>query len=127
MLLFTRLGFTFLAFLVCVAGLSEAAEISVGLDRWMYPFAFTGGTRNLSPTFGAVGTPGFDNRDAQFLIGFDTSAVIPAGQGADNYQINSITVRAMVGAPSGFEYDPTYDPFRAYLPDTDPEAAFDND
>jgi hypothetical protein len=53
--------------------------------------------------------------------------VIPAGQGADNYQINSITVRAMVGAPSGFEYDPTYDPFRTYLPDTDPEALDDAD
>jgi len=125
--LFARTGFTVLASLVFLVCLSDAAEISVGLDRWMYPFAFTGGTRNLSPTFGAVGTPGFDNRDAQFLIGFDTSAVIPAGQGAGNYQINSITVRAMVGAPSGFEYDPTYDPCRTYLPDTDSEALDDTD
>jgi hypothetical protein len=110
-----------------IAGASNAATISVGLDRWMYPFAFTGGTRNLSPTFGAVGTPGFDNRDAQFLIGFDTSSLIPMGRGAKQYQINAVTVRAMVGSPSGFEYDPTYDAFRTYLPDTDPEALDDTD
>lgn len=89
------------------------------LDRWMYPFAFSGGARDLAPTFGAVGTSGFDNRDGQFLIGFDTAGGIPTGQGADNYRINSATVRAAVGAPSGFEYDPTYDSFRTYLPATD--------
>lgn len=110
-----------------ISGALKAATISVGLDRWMYPFAFTGGTRDLSPTFGAVGTPGFDNRDAQFLIGFDTSSVIPTGQGAQQYQINAVTVRTMVGAPSGFEYDPTYDAFRTYLSDTDPEALDDAD
>jgi hypothetical protein len=104
-----------------------AETITVGLDRWMYPFAFTGGTRNLSPTFGAVGTPGFDNRDAQFLVGFDTSPTIAPGQGAERYEINSATVRVMVAAPSGFQYDPTYDPFRTYLPDTDPEALVDAD
>jgi hypothetical protein len=110
-----------------MGGAADGDTIIVGLDRWMYPFAFTGGTRNLSPTFGAVGTPGFDNRDAQFLIGFDTSSIIPSGQGAEQYQINAVTVRTMVGAPSGFEYDPTYDPFRTYLPDTDPEALDDTD
>jgi hypothetical protein len=110
-----------------MAGAAHAETISIGLDRWMYPFAFTGGTRNLSPTFGAVGTPGFDNRDAQFLIGFDTSSVIPTGQGAANYQIDAVTVRTMVGAPAGFEYDPTYDAFRTYFPDTDPEALDDAD
>jgi hypothetical protein len=106
---------------------TEGATATVGLDRWMYPFAFTGGTRDLAPTFGAVGTPGFDNRDGQYLIGFDTSSVIPAGQGAANYQINSITIRAMVGAPAGFEYDPTYDSYRTYLPPADAEFVSDID
>jgi hypothetical protein len=127
MVFFTRVRSFVVVSLLCMAGAADADTISVGLDRWMYPFAFTGGTRNLSPTFGAVGTPGFDNRDAQFLIGFDTSSVVPTGLGAANYQINSVTVRTMVGAPSGFEYDPTYDAFRTYLPDTDPEALDDAD
>lgn len=94
---------------VFIVTAAQGATATVSLDRWMYPFAFTGGTRDLAPTFGAVGTPGFDNRDAQFLIGFDTSSTVPVGQGAANYQINSVTVRAMVGSPAGFEYDPTYD------------------
>jgi hypothetical protein len=127
MVLFTRVrSFAFVS-LLSIAGVSDAETISVGLDRWMYPFAFTGGTRNLSPTFGAVGTPGFDNRDAQFIIAFETSSAVPTAQGAASYQINSATVRAMVGAPSGFEYDATYDAFRTYLPDTDPEALDDAD
>jgi hypothetical protein len=127
MVFFTRVRSFVVVSLLAMAGAADAETINIGLDRWMYPFSFTGGTRNLSPTFGAVGTPGFDNRDAQFLIGFDTSSVIPTGQGATNYQINSVTVRTMVGAPSGFEYDPTYDAFRTYLPDTDPESLDDAD
>jgi hypothetical protein len=93
----------------------------------MYPFAFNGGTRDLAPTFGAVGTPGFDNRDGQFIVGFDTSAQVPTTQGGTNYQIQSATVRAMVGSPAGFEYDPTYDSFRTYLPLADPNALPDAD
>ncbi len=105
----------------------EAATATVGLDRWMYPFAFTGGTRELAPTFGAAGVPDFDNRDAQFLIGFDTSSAGPPGQGAANYQINSVTVRALVGAPAGFAYDATYDSYRTYLPAADAEFLSDPD
>jgi hypothetical protein len=93
----------------------------------MYPFAFTGGTRTLAPTFGAVGTPGFDNRDGQFLIGFDTSATVPTGQGAANYVISSATVRTMVGSPAGFVYDSTNDSFRTYLADTDARFLVDSD
>jgi autotransporter-associated beta strand protein len=106
---------------------SYAASVTVALDRWMYPFAFSGGTRDLAPTFGAVGNEGFDNRDGQFIIGFDTADEIAIGLGAERYQVNSLTIRAMVGEPSGFAYDPTYDPFRSYLPDGDPQFIADAD
>jgi hypothetical protein len=124
-MMWRRVGLILL-FLLAVAPSANAATASVALDRWMYPFAFTGGTRDLSPTFGAVGTAGFDNRDAQFLIGFDTSATVPAGAGALSYQINSITVRTMVG-PAGFTYDPSYDSYRTYLPAADAEFQADGD
>ncbi len=106
-----------------------AANVSVasGLDRWMYPFAFTGGTRDLAPTFGAVGEVGFDNRDGQFLLGFDTAAQVPIGLGPAHYQITSVTVRAAVGAPDGFVYDSTYDGYRSYLDTADPNALPDAD
>ena len=121
-----RFALLALLMMLAVHSSTHAADVTVSLDRWMYPFAFTGGTRDLAPTFGAVGNPGFDNRDAQLLIGFDTSATVPVGAGAANYQINSITVRTMVG-PAGFEYDPTYDPYRTYLPAADAEFQADAD
>jgi hypothetical protein len=105
----------------------KGATATVSLDRWMYPFAFTGGTRELAPTFGAAGTPDFDNRDGQFLIVFDTSSAVAPGLGAANYQINSVTIRAMVGSPAGFAYDPTYDSYRTYLPAADAEFLTDSD
>jgi hypothetical protein len=42
---------------------AATATFDAALDRWMYPFAFSGGSRDLAPTFGAVGNEGFDNRD----------------------------------------------------------------
>ena len=121
------LAFAFVLVLLTASRFSSAATVTVSLDRWMYPFAATGGTRDLAPTFSAVGTPGFDNRDAQFIVGFDTSSQIPVGQGAANYQISTATVRFMVGSPSGFEYDPSYDSFRTYLLTTDPNYVSDSD
>jgi autotransporter-associated beta strand protein len=117
-----------LVFCTAVRPASAAtATIDTGFDRWMYPFAFSGGTRDLAPTFGAVGNEGFDNRDGQFILGFNTSDDIAAGLGAGRYQINSLTVRAMVGSPSGFVYDPTYDSFRTYLPEGDSRRLADSD
>jgi hypothetical protein len=122
-----RFGFACLLTLSTFVCFAQGATATAALDRWMYPFAFTGGTRDLVPTFSAVGTPGFDNRDGQFLLGFNTTTIAPAGLGAQNYQINAVTVRAMVGAPSGFAYDPTYDSFRTYLPAADPVFMTDAD
>jgi hypothetical protein len=113
--------------MMVLPSLGPAATVSVALDRWMYPFAFTGGTRDLAPTFGAIGSPGFDNRDGQFVIGFDTAGQIPTGLGPGTYQIISATVRAMVGSPSGFEYDPTYDTYRTYLAPENPNSLADSD
>lgn len=96
----------------CVA---ETATIAVGLDRWMYPFAFTGGMRTTAPTFGAVGSADFDNRDGQVLLGFQTASQVATGQGAASYQINSIRIKAMVDVPGDFLYDPTYDGYASYL------------
>jgi hypothetical protein len=106
---------------------AETVSFPVALDRWMYPFAFSGGTRDIAPTFGAVGNEGFDGRDGQFILGFDTSPNIAVGQGADRYQINSLTIKAMVGSPSGFIYDPTYDAFRTYLDPSNPQFESDAD
>ncbi|MGB0715488.1 MAG: hypothetical protein ACPGXK_06400 [Phycisphaerae bacterium] len=61
-------------------------------DRWHYPFNATPGFRTTGSCFGAVGTVDFSNRDGVILIAWDTSAQIPPGQGAENYDLDSIQV-----------------------------------
>lgn len=62
-------------------------------DRWFYPFNFSPGTRLNATTFGAAGLFGFNDRDGQLYVVWDTTGQIPAGQGAANYQIQSVQVR----------------------------------
>ena len=97
------------------------------LDRWMYPFNATPGTRPTAPVFGTLGDDaGVDSRHGQFLIGFDTGDQAPAGLGPANYLIRRARVTATINRDRSFHYDPTQDAFNtydtnhpAYTPDTD--------
>jgi len=121
---------------LCLVGSAHAQFIvidrdSPDLDRWNYPFNTVPGTRDVAPTFGAVNTTGFDDRDSQFLIGFDTSGEIPIGLPLDRYRVMSITVTATVSNDEEFVYDPTPDSWvnfvdsgdPSYVPDPDPGQA----
>lgn len=94
-------------------------------DRWNYVSNVTPGTRSQASTFSALPSDGgVDDRFGQFLVKFDTAAAgIPAGLGAGNYEIASVTFRAVV-SNSGNIYDPTQDDVFTYgemaLPDSDP-------
>lgn len=94
-----------------------------GFDRWMYPFNFTPGARSTASTFAALNNAGFDERDGQFLIGFDTAAAgVPTGLNPSDYQVDSLVVTATHTSTS-FAYDPTYDSYTTYLAGgTDPDA-----
>lgn len=83
-------------------------------DRWMYPFNSTPGTRSSAPVFGAPGTEGFDERDGQFLVGFDTSGEIQTGLGASAYRVTSATLTLRHDG-GDFVYDPTTDGYQTYL------------
>jgi hypothetical protein len=98
-------------------------------DRWNYGFGSQTWTRATASTFAATGLAGFDDRDGQFFIGFDTAALIPAGLPASRYQIQSVTFTATIAAAGDalFEYDPSFDVLATYQPpesggirDTDP-------
>jgi hypothetical protein len=103
------------AALAAVPATAGAATIAApSLDRWMYPFSATPGSRTTASTFGAIGEDGFDDRDAQFLVGFDTTSVAPAGLGAGNYAVGSVTVTAAVATGGVFAYDGTVDPRASY-------------
>ncbi len=115
---FTRLTIALVGLLT--ASLAQAASFSgsADFDRWNYPFNFSPGTRTAASTFGAVGPPPgmFDDRDAQFLIGFDTSAFaasLPALGANQAYRVTSAKVNATTSTGS-FTYDPTYDSHTTY-------------
>ena len=84
------------------------------LDRWNYPFNGSPGSRLSASTFGAVLLEGFDDHDAQFVIGFDTDADVPAGLEAGQYRVLSATVTITNSNGGVFRYDPTYDTFDTY-------------
>lgn len=66
-------------------------------DRWQYPFNFSGGGRSTASCFSSLGTgnpsfTGFNDRDGVLIVAWNTTAEIPAGQGAASYDIESIRV-----------------------------------
>lgn len=94
-------------------------------DRWNYPFNGTPGTRGTAPTFGAFGST-FDNRDGQFLLGFDLATHLPTLNSGEKFVITSLVVTATHSTGS-FVYDPTYDSYRTYLDPLDPNFLPDTD
>jgi len=99
------------------------------LDRWMYPFNSTPGTRSTFSVFGSdreVPTQ-FDARDGQVLMAFDTDLVIPAGGGLNGYVISSAEVTLEVSNDLVFRLDPTTDPWTDFLPSSDPRVTVDAD
>lgn len=97
------------------------------LDRWMYPFNGTPGTRIEASTFA---TPleelRFDHHDAQFLLGFDTEDAWPAGLGVEDYHVFEARIYVTVLNDDVIRYDPTYDSYRTYLDSGDPDYVPDD-
>lgn len=124
-------GITVTACLVlCTAGAADSITASWDtpvLDRWMYPFNPTPGTRILSSTFGATGDPSFDNRDGQMLIGFMLDDQVPPGQGSSQYEVHWAQITIQVSNHLIVHYDNTSDPYQTFLPEDDPEWFPDDD
>jgi hypothetical protein len=113
---------------VAAADTYTASFASPTLDRWNYPFNPTPGTRITASTFGnEPGAPEFDNRDGQFIVGFNTGAQVPAGLGVDSYQVLSCVVEVTIANDLVVEFDPTVDPYTVFLANGDPEQTDDED
>lgn len=110
---------------------AQGATVSLGapaMDQWLYgnvPGTY-GGQRDTSPVFATLNT-GDEDRMATFLMGFSTAGSIPMGRGAENYLVQSVTLRLTVSADETFLYDPTYDSYRNYLPSNHPDYIPDAD
>ncbi len=123
---------------IIAAGLAAGASVSHGqtinanysrpaLDRWMYPFNSQAGTEAVSPIFGAILIDGFDDRDAQFIVAFDTAPAIPAGRPPQEYRIEAFTLTAFVVNSNEVVYDHTFDTVFSLLPSGDPQFVSDAD
>lgn len=104
---------------LCSGGLCGAQVVDISLDapsldRWNYPFNGSPGSRLSASTFGAVELDGFDDRDAQFVIGFDTSGMVATGLDASAYDIISVRVTITNTNGDEFRYDPSYDGHETY-------------
>ncbi len=91
------------------------------LARWMYPFNASPANRQTAGVFAAFGSaPEFDTRDGQYLLGWNTAALIPAGQGAGNYVIDHARVTLTVSSDLYYAYAGTLRDYRSYFPTNDP-------
>lgn len=107
-----------------LAGTVAVALNAPAVDRWMYPFGTTGGSRDNAPVFSSLDTiiPPFvfDNRDAELFLRFDTASQAPADRGICGYRVVSATVTLTLIQNVPFTYDPSADSWRTYLPPSDP-------
>jgi hypothetical protein len=98
----------------------NASFPSPALDRWMYPFNSTPGTRITISTFGSTpGAPEFDSRDGQMLVRFDTASQVPSGQG-QALTVTRARLTVEVSNDLVFAYDATQDPWQCFVATTDP-------
>lgn len=98
------------------------------LDRWMYPFNATPGTRPTISTFGSdPASANFDSRDGQFIVAFDTAPIVPGGLGAENYTVTSAVLTVEFANDRIVAYDPTPDSWQTFLAPGDPAFVADAD
>lgn len=124
--------------LVCVAPLMAGGPTTItrtqpSLDRWNYPLNATPGSRSAASVFGVVGaemTEGltFDQRDAQFLLGWDLQPELSAIDcPVEDLVVTDAVVTITVSNNNNFIYDASFDSYTSHLPVGDPDATTDAD
>jgi hypothetical protein len=91
------------------------------ISRWNYLASdFSAGTRATASVFGALGDgPDFDSRDAQYLLGWNTTNLVPAGRGARNYLIRRARVTLTIASGGQYSYTGVLRDYRTYFPTND--------
>lgn len=98
------------------------------LERWMYPHNAAPCDRQAGSTFATFGDgAGVDTRHAQHLIGWDTTALLPAHHGASDYLVTRCRVTLTLNRGDLFVFDPTHDAYTSYLDPGVPAATDDED
>lgn len=96
----------------------EASFDKPSQDRWNYPRNSTPGVRALASLFQTADPEVGVYQYGTFIVGFDTSNLIPEGNASGAYQITSAQLRLMTSGNFEVPYDPDYDPVVSHLPET---------
>ena len=98
------------------------------VDRWMYPFNATPGTRPAASVFGTLGDDaGVDSRHGQFLLQFDLSGVALGQRKPDRYRVTRAKLSLVVSRDRAYPLDPSEDPMASYLEPGAPGYVADED
>jgi len=128
-----RLAAMPMAAIAMFAGSAATAQVfdvtytSATIDRWWYPFNSQVGSEASAPTFGAILQTGFDDRDAQFVLAFDTGSQIASGNDPSSYLIDRLRLTVYVSVNNQFNYDPSWDSVTTLYADGDPAQTVDAD
>lgn len=129
----SRLAFlavTAMALLSGTAATAQTFDVTYAaptIDRWWYPFNSQPGSEASAPCFGAILQTGFDDRDGQFVLAFDTGSQVIPGNDPSSYLIDRLRLTVYVSVNFQFNYDPTWDSVTTLYADGDPEQTPDLD
>ena len=119
-----------LATLAAAAGAQTQISVTYpapSMDRWMYPFNFSAGAEASASVFAALDQPDFDDRDAQFIVGWNTQGDITPNLPPQSYVVTSATVRLVLSAGDRWVYDASSDLAASAYLTTDPQYVADAD
>lgn len=128
----SRLSLVTVAAMSVLAGSAAAQSFDATytgptIDRWWYPFNSQVGSEASAATFGAILQNGFDDRDGQFVLAFDTGSQVPAGGDPSSYLIDRVRLTVFVSVNNQFTYDTTWDSVATLYADGDPLQIPDTD
>lgn len=89
-------------------------DANPAIERWLYVNA-TSYEPPYAPVFAYFGSEEDDTRLGQYLVGWDTAALVPTNRGPARYLIRQCRLTLTINRGNWFAYDPTQDDYRTYF------------
>ncbi|MGC3960535.1 MAG: hypothetical protein QM813_22170 [Verrucomicrobiota bacterium] len=101
-------------------------DANPAIERWLYANASTYESP-YAPVFAYFGSETEDTRLGQYLVGWDTAALVPTNRGPAQYLIRQCRLTLTINRGNWFAYDPTPDDYRSYFETDHPQYRADTD
>lgn len=89
-------------------------DANPAIERWLYANA-SSYEPPYAPVFAYFGSEDDDTRLGQYLVGWDTAALVPTNHGPARYLIRRCRLTLTINRGNWFAYDPTQDDYRTYF------------